>query len=409
MRARALVTGMGVVAPTGIGTERHWAATVTGQTAISENPDYVAAGYRSTLGGAVAGFEPQSCLPPRLVTQTDRWTQFGLAATTEALEDATLDLSRFPAYEVGVITGSSSGGNEFGQREIQRLWNSGLGGVSAYQSIAWFYAATTGQISINFGAKGPSSVLVSEQAAGLDALGQARRALRAGNRVVVSGGVEAPLSPFAHACQQAAGLLSSARDPHACYRPFDAAAAGYVPGEGGAMFVVEREDSWLGRGGAQAHGEILGYAATFDPPTRSGKQPGLARAIELALADAGTQPRQVDVVFADAMGVAELDAAEASAIAKIFGPRGVAVTAPKSMTGRLYAGGSALDVATALLSMRSGIIPPTAGTAEVPAAYQLDLVMGAARQARIDVALVLARGYGGFNSVLVLGNRERKG
>ena len=302
-----------------------------------------------------------------------------------------------------MITGSSSGGNEFGQHEIQRLWSSDDGHISAYQSIAWFYAATTGQVSIRFGAKGASSVLVSEQAAGLDALGQSRSALRTGMRAVLSGGVEAPLSPFAHACQQATGLLSTAQDPCGCYRPFDAAAAGYVPGEGGAMFVVEREDSWLERDGRQALGEILGYAATFDPPPGQGRPAGLARAIELALADAEVPPARVDAVFADGAGLAELDAAEATAIAEVFGPHGVPVTAPKSLTGRLYAGGAALDVATALLSMRSGLIPPTTGTTAVPAEYQIDLVTSSGRQARVDVALILARGYGGFNSVLVLG------
>ncbi|MEV4257644.1 ketosynthase chain-length factor, partial [Spirillospora sp. NPDC049652] len=147
-------------------------------------------------------------------------------------------------------------------------------------------------------------------------------------------------------------------------------------------------------------GEIAGYGATFDPPPSSGRPPTLRRAVENALAEAAVEPADVDVVFADAMGVPELDRVEAETLTAVFGPRRVPVTAPKTATGRLYGGGASLDVATALLTLRHGVIPPTPGVSDV--AYDIDLVVGAPRPGPVRNALVLARGHGGFNSALLL-------
>jgi act minimal PKS chain-length factor (CLF/KS beta) len=149
------------------------------------------------------------------------------------------------------------------------------------------------------------------------------------------------------------------------------------------------------------YGEIAGYASTMDPPPGSGRESGLRRVIELALADAGASPGDVGVVFADAAAVPELDQAEADALGAVFGPHGVPVTAPKTMTGRLYSGAAPLDLATAFLSMRDGVIPPTIGTS-LSSRYDLDLVTGEPRPAALDCALVLARGQGGFNSAMVV-------
>jgi act minimal PKS chain-length factor (CLF/KS beta) len=249
--------------------------------------------------------------------------------------------------------------------------------------------------------RGSCGVIVSEQAGGLDAIAQARRVLRGRARLVVSGGTEAPLSPYAVVCQQSSGLLSRSADPARGYLPFDQDANGYVPGEGGAILVVEDQDSARARGVSRVYGRIAGYAATFDPRPGSGREPTLRRAAELALADAGLRAEDVDVVFADAAGVPELDRVEADAIAALFGPRGVPVTAPKTLTGRLYAGGASLDLVTALLAIRDGVIPPTFGVS-AREDLELDLVVGEPREAKLHTALVLARGYGGFNSAVVL-------
>jgi act minimal PKS chain-length factor (CLF/KS beta) len=398
---RALVTGLGIIAPNGIGVEEYWSATLTGKSGIRRLAHLDPAPYPVRLGGVAENFVTAEHVPSRLAAQTDRWTALGLAAAVWAFEDAGVEPDALPEYEFGVVTASSSGGNEFGQREIERLWAQGPSFVGAYQSIAWFYAATTGQLSIRHGARGPCGVLVSEQASGLDALAEARRLVRSGTRLVLSGGTEAPLSPYAMVCQLASGRLSTVDDPDRCYVPFDVAASGYVPGEGGAILLVESEPAARERG-ARWYGEIAGYAATFDPRPGSPRPPALRRAIELALADAGVRPADVDVVFADAAGIRSLDRQEAEAISTVFGPGGVPVAAPKTMTGRLYAGGAALDVAAALLAIRDSVIPPAVGVEELAPDCRLDLVTNVPRETPVRVALVLARGYGGFNAALVV-------
>ncbi|MDH2427210.1 ketosynthase chain-length factor [Sphaerisporangium sp. TRM90804] len=402
MGAQAVVTGLGVVAPNGMGAEEYWASVLAGRSGLGPITRFDAGAYPCRVAGEVSDFQANGNVPGRLVPQTDRWTHLGLAAAAMALADAEADTAELPEYEMAVVTASSSGGTEFGQREIERLWSRGPRSVGAYQSIAWFYAATTGQISIRHGMRGPCGVLAAEQAGGLDALAQARRLLRDGTRLVVTGGTDASLCPYGVTAQSANGRLSPSPDPATAYRPFGEAPTGYVPGEGGAMFVVEDAGSAAARPAPRRYGVIAGHAATFDPPPGSGRPSTLERAVRAALADAGVTPEQVDVVFADAAGVAELDRAEAETIERVFGPCGVPVTAPKTLTGRLYAGGASLDVATALLAVRDGVIPPTAGGYEPAEGLRIDLVNGAPRPAAVRTALVLARGHGGFNAALVV-------
>ena len=183
--------------------------------------------------------------------------------------------------------------------------------------------------------------------------------------------------------------------------PFDARAAGHVPGEGGAILVIEDADAARGRGAPHVYGEIAGYGASFDPAPESGLPPTLHRAVTAALTDAGMEPGDIDVVFADGAAVPELDRQEATQIATVFGPRTVPVTVPKTMFGRLDAGSAALDVATALLAIRDGVIPATVHV-QPSADYPIDLVVGEPVRRRIRAALVIARGHGGFNSALIV-------
>lgn len=195
---------------------------------------------------------------------------------------------------MGVVTAAGSGGVEFGGNELRKLWGQGAKHVSAYQSFAWFYAVNTGQISIRNGLRGPSGVLVTEQAGGLDAVAHARRQLRkSGVRLLVTGGVDSSLCPWGWAAHLAGGELSTAEDPDRAYLPFSADADGHVAGEGGALLVLEDEDSARARGARTVYGELAGYGATFDPRPGSGREPGLRRAIDTALSDAGfaTPPR----------------------------------------------------------------------------------------------------------------------
>ncbi|WP_103890660.1 ketosynthase chain-length factor [Actinacidiphila yanglinensis] len=383
-------------------TDDYWSAVLRGDSGIRRITRFDPSSYPAAIAGEIPEYDPAGLLPNRLLPQTDRMTRLALIAAQEALRDADADPAEMPPFACGVVTSASAGGFEFGQKELQALWSQGGKFVSAYQSFAWFYPVNTGQISIRHGMRGPGSAIVAEGAGGLDAIAKARRHLRAGTSLMVTGGVDGSLSPWSWLCILRSGRISTSSDPHSAFVPFDRRARGAVVGEGGALFVMEDPDRAAERGAAHRYGEVLGYGTTFDPRPGTGRPPGLRRAVELALAEARTEPSDIDVVFADAAGSPELDLVEAETIASVFGPRGVPVTATKTLTGRLLAGGAPLDVATALLSMRDGVIPATVHVDSPAYEDLLDLVRDVPREQRVSTALVLARGEGGYNSALVV-------
>ncbi|WP_016905308.1 beta-ketoacyl synthase N-terminal-like domain-containing protein [Streptomyces xiaopingdaonensis] len=404
-RRQAVITGVGVAAPSGLGASAHWESLRKGVRTIAPTSLFDASGYDTPLAGEVTGFDLEAQVDGRLQAQTDRWTWLAYAAADQALADAELDPRAVDPYRLSVALASSSGGNQFGQRELQRLWHPETSRkVGAYQSIAWFYAATVGQLSIRHQAKGPSSVLVSESAGGLDSLGHAARLVERGASVVLAGGTEAPLSPYALSCQQRSGWLSTATDPDAAYLPFDADADGYVPGEGGAVLVVEDLEHALARG-ATVRAEIAGWAARHDgvPTRRRGTPPvrHYAAALAGALEKGGTEPGEVDLVLPDALGVPAYDAAECAALREVFEGPLPAVAEYKSLTGRLYQGGSALDAATAVLAVERCQIPAS-GTPRTPAAGCALPFVEEERSGAVDSVLIGSRGYDGFNSALLV-------
>jgi act minimal PKS chain-length factor (CLF/KS beta) len=408
---RPVVTGLGVVAPTGLGATEYWRAACAGTSAVGPITRFDASAYPVRLGAEARDFVADEHVPRGLVVQTDIWSQYALAAAAWALADADLppvsdDPDGIDPFDVAVVTSSSSGGNAFGQRQIENLWAKSPKHVSAYQSIAWFYAASSGQLSIRHGLKGPCGVLASEGAGGLDAIGHARRLLRRGTRAVLCGGTEAPISPYALVCHLPAGQVTTSTDPTSAYRPFADDADGHVVGEGGAVLVIEDLATARERGAAQVYAEVAGYAATHDGTLGAPGGDGvhLARAAQLALADAGVRPDEVDAVFADAWGTRSADDAERSALAAVFGDRSgtVPVTAPKALVGRLHSGGAALDVATAALALHEQHLPPSSPAGRAWPADGIDLVLGEGRSCALETVLVLARGYGGFNAAVVL-------
>ncbi|MEV1054552.1 ketosynthase chain-length factor [Streptomyces sp. NPDC049887] len=401
---RPVVTGIGVVAPNGVGTDAFWKSTREGISVLDhitrEGCDHMPV----RVAGEVRGFDPESLVEERYLVQTDRFTHFAMAAADMALADARItsgDYSESP-FAVGVVTAAGSGGGEFGQRELQRLWGQGSRYVGPYQSIAWFYAASTGQISIRGGFKGPCGVVASDEAGGLDALAHAARAIGRGTDAVVIGAAEAPLAPYSLVCQLGYRELSTVEDPERAYRPFTSAASGFVPAEGGAMLVVE-EESAARRRGATVRAVVAGHAATFTGASRwEESREGLAQAIRGALAEARCAPEEIDVVFADALGIPDADRAEALALADALGTHGrrVPVTAPKAGTGRAYCGAPVLDTAAAVLALQDGVVPPTPNVFDV--CHELEVVTGRPRPAELRTALVLSRGLMGSNAALVL-------
>ncbi|WP_409474318.1 ketosynthase chain-length factor [Streptomyces sp. HC307] len=401
---RAAVTGIGVVAPNGATTESFWKSTKEGISVLAPVTREGCEHLPLRVAGEVRDFEASSAVEERYLVQTDRFTHFAMAAADLALDDARLgqaDTGDSP-FSVGVVTAAGSGGGEFGQRELQRLWGKGSRFVGPYQSIAWFYAASTGQISIRRGFKGPCSVVAADEAGGLDAIAHAARAVRRGTDVIVAGATEAPLAPYSVVCQLGYEELSTVEDPERAYRPFTEGACGFVPAEGGAMLVVEEETAARERG-ARVRATLAGHAATFTGASRwEQSREGLAEAIRAALDEAGCAPEEIDVVFADALGVPEADRAEALAIVDALGSHGrrVPVTAPKTGIGRGYCAAPVLDTAAAVLALENHLIPPTPNVFDI--CHDLDLVSARARVAELRTALVLSRGLMGSNSALVL-------
>ncbi|WP_031087131.1 beta-ketoacyl synthase N-terminal-like domain-containing protein [Streptomyces sp. NRRL WC-3549] len=401
---RSVITGIGVVAPNGTGTGAFWKRTQEGVSVLDRVSREGCERLPLRVAGEVRDFDPVASVEERYLVQTDRFTHYAMAAADLALDDARLGRADYQdtPFKVGVVTAAGSGGGEFGQRELQRLWGQGSRFVGPYQSIAWFYAASTGQISIRGGFKGPCAVVASDEAGGLDALMHAGRSVRGGTDAVVVGAAEAPLAPYSVVCQLGYEDLSLCDEPTRAYRPFTKDACGFVPAEGGAMLVVEEETAARARG-ARVRAELVGHAATFTGAGRwEQSREGLARAIEGALREADCAPEDIDVVFADALGVPSADRAEALALADALGAHGrrVPVTAPKTGIGRAYCGAPVLDVSAAVLAMEHGLVPPTPNVFEV--CHDLDVVTGRARPAELRTALVLSRGLMGSNSALVL-------
>ncbi|MFJ9660055.1 ketosynthase chain-length factor [Streptomyces griseoflavus] len=399
---RAAVTGIGVVAPNGLRTDAYWKSVREGLGVLDlisrEGCDHLPL----RVAGEVRSFDPAALIEDRFLVQTDRFSHFAMAAAAMALDDAGLGGEPAEPFSIGVVTAAGSGGGEFGQRELQKLWSKGSKFVGPYQSIAWFYAASTGQISIRGGLKGPCGVVASDEAGGLDCLAHAARAVGRGTDVMVVGAAEAPLAPYSMVCQLGYPELSTLDDPDRAYRPFTEKACGFVPAEGGALLVVEDEDRARERG-VPVRATVAGHGATFTGASRwAESREGLARAISGALDEAGCAPEEIDVVFADAMGVPEADRAEALAIADVLGAHGrrVPVTAPKTGIGRAYCAAPVLDTVAAVLAMEHGQVPPTPNVFDI--CHDLDLVMAHARPAELRTALVLSRGLMGSNAALVV-------
>ncbi|WP_128434718.1 ketosynthase chain-length factor [Streptomyces cyaneus] len=397
------VTGIGVVAPNGLHADTYWKSVKEGASVLDRITREGCEHLPLRVAGEVRGFDPSALIEETFLVQTDKFTHFALAAADAALQDAGLSSTAADSpYSVGVVTAAGSGGGEFGQRELQKLWGKGSRFVGPYQSIAWFYAASTGQISIRKGFKGPCGVVASDEAGGLDAVAHASHAVQRGTDVVVVGAAEAPLAPYSGVCQLGYPELSTVEDPARAYRPFTSAACGFVPAEGGAVLIVEDLER-AQRRAATVRATVAGHSATFTGASHwEQSREGLAHAIRGALDEAGCAPEEIDVVFADALGVPEADRAEALALADALGPHGtrVPVTAPKTGIGRSYCGAPLLDIAAAVQAMEHGQIPPTPNVFDV--CHDIDLVTATARPAELRTALILSRGLMGSNSALVL-------
>ena len=407
MADKIAVTGIGVVAPSGIGRRQFWANIKAGRSFIKKITRFDASKYPSHIAGQIDDLEKYTHVSERLLKKIDAFSHMALIAAELALKDANIDIKKEDPKSVGIFLGNAIGGWLYAETELRDLYIEGREGVSPYMASAWFPAAPQGQVSIYYGIKGFSKTIVADRASSSEAIGYARKTLSKGRlNMILAGGMEAPVTPYALLCCNTYGGLSEDNDnPQTAYRPFDKKRSGFVIAEGAGMVVMEPVDRAHNRG-ASILAYVSGYGATCDGkdrinPDSDGVQ--LARAIEIALADAQVNKDEIDYISLDGLALEVWDKTEVEAIKKVFGrlAKDIPVSCPKSMFGNLLGACGAVDLIITILAMEHNLIPPTVNLDE-PDFNTLDYVRGKARLHEIKKALVIARGRGGINSVLVV-------
>jgi 3-oxoacyl-[acyl-carrier-protein] synthase II len=403
---RVAVTGVGLVTSLGVGRDATWKKIRAGESGLGRPSEKHDPNLPVQVVGEV-DFEATDFIPKKLAVRSDLNTHFAFAACIEALADAGIDPEQVDKTQVGLVFASNYGGLSYYLDNLTRLHQRGPSFVSAYMATAWIPSAPVGQLSIFYGFTGYSKTLVNDSAGGLDAVGAAYAAVRRGDSdVIIAGGFEAALADAAIVCLATFDeICKDAPDPAAAYRPFDSERYGVVIAEGGAIVILEDLERAKARG-APIYAEVTGFAQTSDAVDLQRFAPDgeqYARAIRLALEQAGVAGDEVDYVSADGRATAEGDRSEAKAIHRALDSRadGVAVSAPKAMTGNTLAGAGAIDTALTACAIREGMVPPTINVVEQDPELGLRIV-GTAEDAEIRNAVVLARGTGGVNSALVL-------
>lgn len=404
-----MITGMGLIAPCGIGRQAFWRGMQRPSTYLAPFSRFSLPRAATCYVAEIPDWKPEEHLPRKLVRQTDRHTHFALVAADLAMNDAGLQLDSENPERVGIIVATTLGGMEFAERELYTLWTDSPRAVSAYQSIAWFYAASQGQISIYRGIRGYSKSIVSDRAGGAQALGYAYRVVQEGYAdVILAGGTEAPFAPFSMLCYTGAGLVNTgAQSPEQAYLPFDRRAAGIAIGEGAALLVVEEYEHALRRD-ATIMAEIVGYADTCEAlataTSYQAQARQLARAIALATGELLSGGPSIDYIHADGAATPWADMAEVAAIRTSLGSRAssIPISVPKALIGDAIGAGSAFAAAITVLSLVNHCVLPTPHTCAEEQISDLDFVTGAPRRGVLHGALVIARSTGGINAVLCL-------
>ncbi|MBE3598055.1 MAG: beta-ketoacyl-ACP synthase II [Limnochordaceae bacterium] len=404
---RVVVTGMGVVSPIGTGLETFWAALVEGRPGVGPITRFDPSGLDCRIAGEVRDFEPTRYMDRKEARRSDRFIQMAIAASVMAVEDAGLDPDRPLGPGAGVVIGSGIGGMETWESSFRTLIEKGPDRVSPFTVPMMISNMAAGMVSIRFGAEGPNRCTVSACASGADAIGDAFRIIQRGDAdLILAGGSEAAITPFAIASFSAARSLSTRNDePERASRPFDRDRDGFVMGEGAGIVVLEALEHALARK-ARIHAEVIGYGATGDAyhitqPAPEGR--GAARAMELALQDAGVAPTDVGYINAHGTSTEYNDWYETVAIKRVFADYAyrLAVSSTKSMTGHLLGAAGGVEAIATVLAIERGVLPPTINLDHPDPRCDLDYVPHKARPAHVDVALSNSFGFGGHNAVLV--------
>jgi 3-oxoacyl-[acyl-carrier-protein] synthase II len=404
---RVVITGLGAIASVGHDVGQFWSSLVAGRCGVDRVALFDPSSFASQIGAEVRGWDAAQHMDPKEARRNDRYTHFGFVAARQAVADAGLDMAREDGDRVGVLIGSGIGGMFTFENQLKVLAERGPRKVSPFTIPSLIGNMCSGLVAIELGARGPNFGVVSACATGTHALGEAAHMIRRGDaEVMIAGGSEAAITPFAYASFCAMKAMSTRNDaPEKASRPFDRNRDGFIMGEGAGVLVLESLEHARARG-ARIYCELAGYAATCDAfhitqPDPEGK--GLSMAMRRALASAAVAPESIDYINAHGTSTPYNDKFETLAIKKVFGDhaRTVAISSTKSMTGHLLGAAGGIESVICVKTLQTQTIAPTINLDEPDPDCDLDYVPNAARAARVRTVLSNNLGFGGQNAAIV--------
>ena len=410
-KRRVVITGLGAVTPMGNDTKSLWKNVVAGKSGIDFVTKVDKDEFPTKIAAEVKDFDPTHYMEKKDARKMDPFTQYAVASSKMAVEDAKLTIDDSNAHRVGVWIGSGIGGMSTWEDQHEKYLNKGARRVSPFFVPMMIPDMAAGQVSIQLGAKGINSCTVTACASGANSIGDAFKSVQRGDvDYIIAGGTEAPISNMSFAGFSSAKALSTAEDPQKASRPFDKERDGFVMGEGAGILVLETLETALERG-AHIYGEIVGYGATGDAyhitaPAEHGE--GAARAMQHALDDAGINPNEIDYINAHGTSTALNDKYETEAIKTVLGDhaQNVSISSTKSMMGHLLGAAGGVEAIISVKSIEDGIIPPTINYENPDPDCDLDYVPNEARKQDINVVVSNSFGFGGHNVALVFKKYE---
>ncbi len=404
---RVVVTGLGAVTPIGIGHEVFWDNLVSGKSGIGPITHFDTTNFSAKIAGEVSDFNPEDYLDKKQARRLVSFIQFAIAASQLALKDSGLVINSDNASRVGVFIGSGIGGIKFLEDQAKTLHERGPAKLSPFTVPFMICDMAAGYVSINVGAKGPNSCIVTACASGTHNVGEAFRTLQRGDAdAMIAGGSEAAITPLGVGSFCAAKALTPEYNdsPEKASRPFEAKRSGFVMGEGSGILLLETLEHATARG-AKIYAEVVGYGMSGDAHHITAPAPGGAgavQAIKATLKDAGITPDQVDYINAHGTSTKLNDKFETMAIKTVFGDRAkkIPVSSNKSMIGHLLGAAGGVEAIATVLTVLNGIIPPTINYEEKDPECDLDYVPNKARKQEVNIAISESFGFGGHNAIL---------
>ena len=398
---------MGAVTPIGVGVNNFFESLKAGRNGIAKVTRFDVTDFRSKLAAEVNDFNPEDYIDKKSAARMDRFTQFAVASSTMALEDAGLESGTFNQSRAGVIIGSGIGGSETLEEGFDKLRNSGPKGVSPFFISKLIINMAASMVSIKYGLKGPISALSVACSTGSNAIGDAFRILQRGDAdIMLAGSSEAAINPLPYAGFCATRSMTINDNPENASRPFDKNRNGFVMGEGAGIVVLECLDHALKRD-AKIYAEVIGYGNTADAYHFTAPEPegdGMARVLQAALQDANIDINEIDYINAHGTSTVLNDKSESMAISKVFGEHAKAlkVSSIKSMIGHLMAGAGSVEFVSMVMSVFTGMVPPTINHQEADPDCPHDYVTNGVETLDINAAMSNSFGFGGGNASLVI-------